>query len=168
MSQNVREFYVFEPRSFFERFKGYTQNLFEVYLLTGVAILALIFPSYISLFFFLLTHDLFYISSSKTKTRLTWGLFANYFNIAAVIVIVVMKAIHVKDSQIKLKNETEFHNKVKFYEAFGYSIKNDKDSLKIDLNLLYSFLFEFLVFCLYLMTHSQYSFLQNKVKFATE
>jgi hypothetical protein len=68
-----KEFYVFEPRGFKQRFKGCRQNMFEILMIMAIVILALMMPSVVACFFLLISHLILWTATHKADIRLSRG-----------------------------------------------------------------------------------------------
>jgi hypothetical protein len=73
MRHTNRDFYIFEPKHAKEKFDALNQNMFEIFILSALTILGLLFPSVVAATFFVITHDLLYISNMKPSSRIFWG-----------------------------------------------------------------------------------------------
>ena len=89
-----RDIWCFEPKGLAQRLQTFGQNTFEIWMIVGIIVIALINPSFISCFFVLLSSNLIYFASYSPKTRLFWGSVMLYFNFVVLIAMAVYKVVY--------------------------------------------------------------------------
>ena len=151
------EFFTFEPYTLGQKVRASLQNTSENWTIMLTVAAAMWQPSFISIFFMILTCNLNISASFKIQKRLTMSVYLMYFNMAVLLFIILWKVTKIQTMDNNPATAKKYRQEIRFYESTGFAITNmvhdaDNNKYSYSYDFFLSFLFEMMIFVVYCLT----------------
>ena len=106
---DLQDVLTFEPHGLLQKVRAMGQNTYEVTLLLMTVLICFYKPSFLSIGFLLLNHNVLYFSTWDNKPRLSMGRNVIFFNIFVLLVVVCWKMHKIEEFQTKFEDRESYN-----------------------------------------------------------